>query len=98
MDSLEFASFVPLLHQSFHIRLGSGDLYDLELVEVVETGSAPGPNFRKPFTLIFANSDKTVYLPQRTYRIEHDGLGSMDLFVVPLGPDKTGMRYQVIFS
>jgi hypothetical protein len=37
-------------------------------------------------------------LKQGTYTFEHEKLGAFDLFVVPLGPDSTGMSYQVIFN
>jgi len=30
--------------------------------------------------------------------MEHEKLGTFDLFIVPLGPDSAGMRYEVIFN
>jgi hypothetical protein len=98
MDALSLADFIPYLNQPFHIRLTSEDTYSLELVEAAELGDATGPSFRKPFSLIFRNPDKTNYLPQRIYCLEHEKMGSLDLFIVPLGPDASGMRYQVIFN
>jgi hypothetical protein len=40
------------------------------------------------------------HLPQSTYRFEHDTLGVLDLFVVPIGPpaDGDGMLYEAVFS
>lgn len=98
MDALSLADFAPYLKQLFHIRLGSEETYSLELVEAAELGSPPTPGLRKPFSLIFTNPDKTSYLPQRIYCLEHEKLGSLDVFIVPLGPDASGMRYQVIFN
>ncbi|MHC5109346.1 MAG: DUF6916 family protein [Planctomycetota bacterium] len=37
-------------------------------------------------------------LPQQIYRIEHEILGQMDSFIVPLGPDAKGMRYEAVFN
>jgi hypothetical protein len=37
-------------------------------------------------------------LPQTTYRVEHDALGSFDLFLVPLQPDRGGARYEAVFT
>jgi len=98
MQSLTLDDFQPYLNQIFITRLDHGELYLLELVELCELGSSPGPEFREPFSLAFRNPNKSAYLPQGTYRLENEGLGSLDLFIVPLGPDASGMRYQVIFS
>jgi hypothetical protein len=55
------------------------------------------PAGRRPFSLIFRSAGSR-YLPQRTYSIEHAALGRLDLFLVPIGPDEGGIRYQAIFA
>ena len=52
---------------------------------------------REPFSLLFRGPGN-LQLPQRTYRIEHDPMGTFDLFIVPLGPDDQGFRYEAIFT
>jgi hypothetical protein len=37
-------------------------------------------------------------LPQAIYDLEHDALGHLDLFLVPIGPSQGGMRYQASFA
>jgi hypothetical protein len=37
-------------------------------------------------------------LPQATYPLRHAGLGTLELFIVPLGPKDGVNRYQVIFT
>jgi hypothetical protein len=32
------------------------------------------------------------------YRFEHDRLGPLEIFIVPLQPDAGGARYQAVFS
>ena len=98
MNDLTADHFRPHLNQVFNIRLENGDLYSLELEEVRDLGDAPGPEFRKPFALTLRNPARNVYLPQGTYRLEHPQMGSLDLFIVPLGPDANGMRYEITFS
>jgi hypothetical protein len=39
-----------------------------------------------------------VLLPQRIYRMEHEEIGVFDLFLVPIGPDEIGLRYEAIFT
>ena len=50
-----------------------------------------------PFSLLFRSTAKS-YAPQGTYRVTHEQLGALDIFIVPLGPDQHGMRYEVIFT
>jgi hypothetical protein len=39
-----------------------------------------------------------LYLQQHIYRLEHEQLGALALFLVPLGPEQGRMRYGAIFN
>ncbi len=52
---------------------------------------------RPPFSLIFLAADQRV-LPQRLYRLEHEGLGAVTIFLVPIAKDAEGVRYQATFN
>ena len=73
----------------------------LELLEVTDLGSEPttedGPTGRRPFSIIFRGPPE-VSLPQRIYDVELEGLGTLGLFLVPIGPDQVGMLYQAVFN
>ena len=109
LDKLTSEDFAPHLHQTFILSLGPwGEPHDpaahgaprmLELVEVDNlSGEAPRASAsRRSFSLIFRETGGS-YLPQRTYAIEHPALGWLDLFLVPIGPDQVGMRYQAVFA
>ena len=47
--------------------------------------------------LIFLAADPRV-LPQRLYRLEHEGLGAVTIFLVPIAKDAEGVRYQATFN
>jgi len=49
------------------------------------------------FVILFRGPLTPVW-PQRIYHIEHDGKGSFDLFLVPVGPRNGGMEYEAIFT
>lgn len=98
LDKLTSADFLPYLHQPFTIYLEGDAPYLLELASIAELGEPYGPGGRKSFSLIFTNPRKDAYLTQRIYRLEHEKVGSLELFLVPLGPDPSGMRYEAIFS
>jgi len=56
----------------------------------------PG-DLRTPFSVVF-RGPMTPMLPQRIYRLAHDELGEFELFIVPLGPDREGLRYEAVFT
>lgn len=96
--AFEPASFTPLVATSFEIRAGGRTLQQLRLDEVTESGPAePDSKFRAPFSLLFRCESDSV-LSQGTYEVFHPALGTMELFMVPLGPDDRGMRYEAIFG
>jgi hypothetical protein len=35
---------------------------------------------------------------QRIYPLDHETLGSLELFLVPIGPDERGLLYEAIFT
>jgi len=38
------------------------------------------------------------YLEQASYPIEHEVMGAFDLFLVPIGRDDKGLRYEAVFN
>jgi hypothetical protein len=98
LDKLTSADFLAFLNQPFVVILEGPETYSLELVSVREWGEAASPDSRRPFSIIFSNPRKDAYLSQRIYRLEHEKMGPLELFLVPLGPDKSGMNYEAIFS
>lgn len=49
------------------------------------------------FSLVFVGP-KTAPLPQDTYTIAHARIGRFPLFLVPVGSDRNGTRYQAIIN
>lgn len=110
LQTLTAEDFRP--HQGTRFRLTGGSpparspvTIETELVEVTEHGaSAPG-SFRAPFSVLLHGPLQPV-MAQGIYRLEHEQLGTMDLFIVPVGPDEpsapgqapTAMRYEVVFG
>lgn len=93
------AMFLPYLHQDFFIDLSDGHRVTLELVQVQDLGTQNTLPGREAFSLLFVDHEnRDQYLPQRVYPLKHETLGEHELFIVPLGPDKDGMRYQIIFT
>jgi hypothetical protein len=89
----ELADFRTALDTPFTVPGGAA----LRLVEAAPSGErAPGME-RDPFRLAFLGPADPV-LPQRTYRLEHDALGTLDVFLVPIAQDAGGTTYEAIFA
>jgi hypothetical protein len=86
--------FAEHLQTTFRVCVAGAVPLPLELCEVTEKD--PSPQVEQ-FSLVFRGPLKSHFL-QGTYTVEHEKLGKFDLFLVPLGPDSAGMRYQAIFS
>jgi hypothetical protein len=89
----ELAEFCSAMDTPFSLDNG----HVLRLVEAEGSGErAPGMG-RDPFRLVFLGPS-TPTLPQRTYRLEHDALGTLDVFLVPIARDAHGTTYEAIFG
>lgn len=79
--------------------------FEAGLAEVSEHSHRAPCGFRTPFSVVFHGPLQPA-MPQGTYRIEHPLLGTLELFLVPLGPDippelgqaPTALRYEAVFG
>jgi hypothetical protein len=92
LDTVSSGEFEACLHEKFSLPAADGKVL-LELASVtVLTGGKPGAK-RAPFSLIF-KTDTPIRLPQGIYRLEHEKLGPMELFLVQVAPTD----FEAIFS
>lgn len=93
--------FDPCLGTTFTIRAFNAEQAEQKLeVKLVETtelkpsSTNPKHELRQdPFSMIFEGPKETL-LEQGTYKFEHEQLGELDMFLVPVGPGE----YEVIFN
>ena len=95
MDQLTHSSFAPHVGDVFRADIDSADGVELRLVEATAL-PLRGPG-REPFSLVF-RGPLEVPLPQGIYPLEHETLGRLELFLVPIGPDDEGLRLEAIFN
>lgn len=94
--TLSHKDFEKLVDDEFVATSEAGERLVLRLQSVEQTGEGP-KGHRDPFSLIF-HEDGHAHLPQQTHSVEHEKLGAIDIFLVPLGPDADGMRYEAVFG
>ena len=99
LDKLRREDFQPRVGAAFRVALESGDPLELTLIEArdLTLQGRPPANRRMPFSLLFRGPRSPV-LPQRIYALEDPGLGRLEIFLVPIGTDGDGVRYEAIFN
>ena len=97
MADLTQQEFSRHLNSTFNLKFVDGDL-PLELVEV----SAYRPQEHEEqglerFSALFAGPGNAL-LPQGLYRLTHDQMGDVDLFLVPVSVDQRRIQYEAVFN
>jgi hypothetical protein len=83
--------------QQFSIQFADAAL-QLTLAEVSPAPAHLGQGeTRAPFSILLHGPLEHV-LPQRVWPLDHDELGRLEMFLVPLGPEGEAMRYQAVFN
>lgn len=98
LETLTHDRLAACLNQGFTIDLGDGSGIEAALIEVSARGSATaaGPG-RQSFSAVFRGPSAPL-LPQRIYALHNATLGELQLFLVPIGPDHEGLRYEAVFG
>jgi hypothetical protein len=96
LSDLTDADFAARLHEKFLVDLGSSQL-EIELIAADRIGPAPEGGRREPFSVVFRGPQEPL-LPQRIYQLRHEGMGVLEVFLVPIGPDADGQRYELVFT
>jgi hypothetical protein len=91
---LTAADFAPHVEGHFHIAQPAGDV-TLRLVEIQRFGEALRPG--GAFSLLFI-SPPGPFLQQAIYPVANTELGTLELFLVPLGPRDGGNSYEAVFT
>lgn len=94
LETLHLDSFSEHVNSKFRINTDDTNVVEIELIEAADEESTPR---QERFSLIF-RGPLQPFLLQGTYRIEHDKLGTLDLFLVPIAKEEDGFHYQAVFN
>ncbi len=101
LERLTVDDFRPAVGQAFVLDAGGAGKFDLELVQARTIGpDAPAVDEsgqRSPFALDLRGPVDPL-LPQSIYRLEHDSVGEIEIFIVPVGRTEAGTDYEAIFT
>lgn len=100
LASLTYSTFKELRNARFSLQTDADRPEELILIETEKLTQHAAGNIahrREPFSLVFRGS-KGVALPQRIHTLQHETLGLMEIFLVPIAPDAAGPRYEAVFN
>jgi hypothetical protein len=83
--------------QKFRLPVESGETMEFELIEATPYPERDERQPREPFSLVFRGQPGVV-MPQQVYRLVHDTMGTLELFLVPIQPDEHGQLYEAVFN
>ena len=99
LESPTEAEFARRVGQKFELQLDSLPSLELELIDVRAAGSPPpeGKGRSAPFSIVF-RGPLEPQLAQRIYRLVHEEMGTLELFLVPVSADADGCCYEAVFG
>lgn len=86
--------FASRLHTKFAMHAADSQPIELELIEVRSQGA---PDSHESFSLLFRAPVETP-TQQGTFRLEHERGEALDLFLVPVKKDDTGLFFEAVFN
>ena len=97
LQLLTAADFHAQVNKDFFIHFSDEVITAAQLDKVVEL--PPYSNLeRKPFTILLQTTQKNHHYQQAIYTIEQPALGTMQIFLVPVGCNEKGVQYEAVFS
>ena len=88
-----YAAFAAQVHTTFWLATG-GEPLPLELLDV---SSLRCNAVYESYSLELRGPADT-YIPQASYRFEHEAIGPIEIFIVPTRQDQQGLYYEASFN
>ena len=96
---LELSTFEPHVGETFVIEVEGPGKLELTLTEAAASKWQPaaGSGLPHAFSVVFRGPPELV-LGQAMYRMTHDALGELEIFITPIAGSPEGIDYQAVFS
>lgn len=94
LEKLKKETLVENLNTRFRMMLDGAAPMEVELIEVKPGRSTPR---QEQFALLF-RGPQDAPAQQGVFRLEHEKIGAVDLFLVPVRKDEQGLYYEAVFN
>lgn len=97
-DEFTIERFLPHVGEVFHVVAEDSVQVPVLLTEITRLAT-DGSRLRRrePFSLVF-HATRDARLEQQIYRVEKPGMDPFECFLVPIGPDQNGMRFEAVYT
>lgn len=86
--------FAHQLNTKFRVYFGAEQATEVELTQVTKLYQ----KFRQESFALLFTAPHDVPPFQHLYKIEHDTLGAMELFLVPVAKNEKGLHFEAVFN
>jgi len=92
------AEFAKHVNTKFRLVVDVPEPIDLTLISVTPRRIEPHEQAgMERFSAVFMGPPQ-IFLPQQTYRVSHPDMGEFDIFLVALGQEPEGFRYEAVYN
>ena len=92
------AEFTKNVNTKFRVMVEAPVPIELTLVSVTPRRIEPHEQEgMERFSAMFMGP-REIFLPQQTYRVSHPEMGEFDIFLVALGQEPEGFRYEAVYN
>ena len=96
LSLIKAEDFKDFLNQSLDVHFPDSTVPSV-LTRITDLNSY-SPLERGAFSIELQTTGDMTNRPQGIYRINHPVINSLDVFLVPIGKDSNGMKYEAVFS
>jgi hypothetical protein len=97
LSALTLEDFAATVGTAYAADAGPAGTVELRLLSADAAGGPVPGAARAPFSLVFSGPFE-AQLPQATFLLAHPELGELPIFLVPIGSDADGVRYEAVFG
>lgn len=92
------ADFAQHLNTTLRVKIDGDNSLQLELEAVTPFPDLTHARGDMERFSIYLRGPLTTLLPQQIYTLEHEQLGQLELFLVPVAQNDKGFQYEAVFS
>lgn len=93
-ELLKVDDFAKHLNTKFLMHLGESNALELELVDARQITLT---DEQDEYSLLFLGPDNSP-LAQGIYKLTHDAMGALEIFLVPIRKNRKGVTYEAVFN
>lgn len=97
LETLTYDQMAQFVGSTFRL-VRDGASHDLVLVQAGKVMESQAARLKRAAFSLYFLGPHEPYFEQCIYNFEHDTLGGLEMFIVPVGHDQKGFLYEAVFT